>query len=118
MQPLQSLFVSAWLAPFRLYQIFILIPNGPKIAHSAVVECLQGFRVGRTVAAALLMLPPNQTWARRGKIDAIDPICELDRLLNDLRLLRNPATSNVLSCLVPSLGRANETALQSRRRTN
>ena len=32
--------------------------------------------------------------------------------------IRNPATSSVLSCLVPSLGGANETALQSRRRTD
>ena len=32
--------------------------------------------------------------------------------------IRNPATCSVLSCLVPSLGGANETALQSRRRTN
>ena len=27
---------------------------------------------GRAVAAALRMLPPNRTWARRGKIDAND----------------------------------------------
>ena len=33
-------------------------------------------------------------------------------------LIRNPATSSVLSCLVPSLGRANETALRCRRQTN
>ena len=33
-------------------------------------------------------------------------------------VIRNPASSSVLNCLVPSLGRANETALQSRRRTN
>ena len=32
--------------------------------------------------------------------------------------LRKAATSSVLSCLVPSPGRANETALQSRRRTS
>ena len=34
------------------------------------------------------------------------------------RLYRNPATSSVLGCLVPSLGGANETALQTRRQTS
>ena len=57
----------------------------------------------------------NWTFRGDGLTDAIDRICDFAIAF---AFLRNPATSSVLSCLVPSLGGANETALRCRRRTN
>ena len=58
-------------------------------------------------------LAANWTFRGDGLTDAIDRICDFAIAF---AFIRNPATSTVLSCLVPSLGGANETALQSRRR--
>jgi transposase len=60
-------------------------------------------------------LAANWTFRGNGLTDAIDRICDF---AITFAFTRNPATSRVLSCLVPSLGGANETALRCRRRTN
>jgi hypothetical protein len=57
----------------------------------------------------------NWTFRGDGLTDAIDRFCDFAIAF---AFIRNPATSSVLSCLVPSLGGANETALRCRRRTN
>jgi hypothetical protein len=48
----------------------------------------------------------------------VDRLVPLAGCLTTYAFIRNPATSIVLSCLVPSLGRANDTALQHRRPTS
>ena len=60
-------------------------------------------------------LAANWTFRGDGLTDAIDRICDFAIAF---AFIRNPATSSVLSCVVPSLGGANETALRCRRRTN
>ena len=60
-------------------------------------------------------LAANWTFRGDGLTDAIDRICDFAIAF---AFIRNPATSSVLSCLVPSLGGANETALRCRRRTS
>jgi hypothetical protein len=63
-------------------------------------------------------LGAKRTLRARQECVAIDPSATLVGCSNRYDFIRNPGTSGVLSCLVPSLGGANETALQSSRRTN
>jgi hypothetical protein len=60
-------------------------------------------------------LAANWTFRGDGLTDAIDRICDFAIAF---AFIRNPATSSVLSCLVPSLGGANETALRHKRRNS
>ena len=60
-------------------------------------------------------LAANWTFRGDGLTDAIDRICEFAIAF---AFIRNPATSSMLSCLVPSLGGASETALRHKRRNN
>jgi hypothetical protein len=57
---------------------------------------------------------PKRKWLARAQNVADDPLATLSGGSTTYAFIRNPATSSVLSCLVPSLGGANETALQSR----
>jgi len=77
----------------------------------------QWSRSTRAARRAFPKWAANRTFRGDGLTDAIDLICDFGSRSIAYAFIRNLTTSSVLSCLVPSLGGANETALQSRRRT-
>ena len=61
---------------------------------------------------------PKRKWVTRAQTVAGDPLRHWPAGQLSMPLFATPATSGVLGCLVPSLGRANETALRHKRRNS